>query len=85
MTTLNELSATEIVRNIRERRAKPSDVMEAHLERIAGREMDVGAFQYLDENAALALARDADSQPPRGPLHKPLPKTRRCKLPSPFR
>jgi amidase len=69
MTTLNKLSATEIVRNIRERRAKPSDVMEAHLERIASREMDVGAFQYLDEDAALALARNADTQTPRGPLH----------------
>ncbi|MFV2054045.1 amidase [Aliiroseovarius sp. YM-037] len=69
MTPLNELSATEIACHIREGRTTPSDVMTAHLDRIAAREAEVGAFQYLDADAAMARAQRADRQPPTGPLH----------------
>jgi amidase len=69
MNALNELSATEIARYIREGRVSVSDVMAAHLRRIEARETDVGAFQYLDTDAAMALARNADNRSPIGPLH----------------
>src|SRR5262249_30218696 len=39
------------------------------LDRIAAREEVVGAWQYLDGEAALAAARRRDVEPPRGPLH----------------
>ena len=41
----------------------------ACLDRIAAREGVVGAWNYLDRDAALAAARQRDSEPPRGPLH----------------
>src|SRR5205823_8081645 len=41
----------------------------ACLDRIAAREAVVGAWHYLDPEAALAAARQRDSEPPRGPLH----------------
>src|ERR1043166_5546691 len=41
----------------------------ACLNRIAAREAVVGAWHYLDRDAALAAARQRDSEPPRGPLH----------------
>src|SRR5438094_10369182 len=41
----------------------------ACLDRIAAREAVVGAWQYLDRDAALAAARQRDAEPPRGPLH----------------
>jgi amidase len=69
MTPLNKLSAAGIARYIREGRVTPSDVMADHLHQIEARETDVGAFQYLDTDAAMALAREADSQSPKGVLH----------------
>src|SRR5205814_9867758 len=41
----------------------------ACLDRIAVREPVVGAWHYLDPEAALAAARQRDAEPPRGPLH----------------
>jgi Asp-tRNA(Asn)/Glu-tRNA(Gln) amidotransferase A subunit family amidase len=41
----------------------------ACLDRIAARESIVGAWHYLDRDAALAAARRRDAEPPRGPLH----------------
>src|SRR5947207_7207245 len=41
----------------------------ACLDRIAAREGVVGAWHYLDPEAALAAARQRDAEPPRGPLH----------------
>ncbi len=69
MTALNKLSATKIAELIREGLTKPSEVMASHLDRIATRETQVGAFHYLDKDAALALAEHADSIAPKGPLH----------------
>ena len=69
MTALNRLSATKIARMIRERSTKPSVVMAAHLDRIAAREAEVGAFVHLDANRAMERARAADDQPATGPLH----------------
>nr|WP_306266464.1 amidase [Pararhizobium sp. IMCC3301] len=69
MTAFNNLSATVIAWMIREREILPSAVMAAHLERIAEREADIGAFVHLDADRAMQRARDADSQPAKGPLH----------------
>ncbi|HEX6442564.1 MAG TPA: amidase [Stellaceae bacterium] len=41
----------------------------ACLDRIAAREPIVGAWHYLDRDAALAAARQRDAEAPRGPLH----------------
>src|SRR5258707_14892453 len=43
--------------------------MTACLDRIAAREKVVGAWHFLDPAAALAAARQRDSEPPRRPLH----------------
>ena len=41
----------------------------AYLDRIAAREPAVGAWHYLDRDAALAAARRCDASAPSGPLH----------------
>jgi len=69
MTAFNRLSATVIARMIREGSATPSAVMAAHLERIAAREPEVGAFIHLDADRAMERARVADHQPAEGALH----------------
>ena len=69
MTALNRLSATEIARLIRDGSTTPSAVMAAHLQRIAAREADVGAFIHLDADRAMQRARVADGQSAKGPLH----------------
>lgn len=66
---MNQRPAHEIARAIREGETTPSAVMQAHLDRIAAREAEVGAFQHLDAQAALERAGQADDQPPKGPLH----------------
>ena len=66
---LETLTATEIVREIREGRASCEDVMRACLARIEAREAEVGAFIYLDPDRALAKAREADRAGPQGPMH----------------
>ncbi|MBE1285214.1 MAG: amidase [Rhodobacteraceae bacterium] len=66
--TLNHLDACEISRHIRSGEAKPSQVMQAHLERIAAREPQVGAFIHLDADRAMDLAREADAKEPSGLL-----------------
>lgn len=69
MTALNRQSATEIARMIREGSTTPTAVMAAHLDRIAAREGEVGAFAYLDADRAMERARAADDKPATGPLH----------------
>lgn len=69
MTALNRISATEITRMIREGKTTPSAVMAAHLDRIAAREADVGAFIHLDADRAMERARAADDKPATGALH----------------
>jgi amidase len=69
MTELEHLSAAGMARAIRAGDTTPSAVMKAHLDRIAAREAEVGAFIHLDAERAMERAREADRQPAMGPLH----------------
>ena len=69
MKPLYELTATEIVREIAAGRATCTAVVRACLDRIAEREPQVQAWQYLDPELALARARALDASGSRGPLH----------------
>ena len=69
MTGLERLSAAEMAHAIRAGETTPSAVMKAHLDRIAAREAEVGAFIHLDADRAMSRAREADRQPPKGLLH----------------
>ncbi len=69
MSDLCRRSANELARLIRIREVKPSEVMQAHLERIALREAVLGAFQHLDADRAMDRALAADNRQSDGPLH----------------
>ena len=62
-------SAREAAQAIAARRLAAETLVAACLERIAARETVVGAWQYLDPDAALAAARRCDASAPSGPLH----------------
>jgi amidase len=68
-TPLNELTATEIVRAVTDGTASCEAVARACLERIAAREPQVEAWQYLDPEYVIAQARALDKRTPHGPLH----------------
>ncbi len=57
---LNELSATEIVRQISSRRITAQEVMNDCLARIREREGQIGALVALDEGLAMERARESD-------------------------
>ena len=63
------LTAREIAREIAAGGLRSEDAVAACLERIAAREPTVGAWHYLDREAALAASRQRDAAPPMGPLH----------------
>src|SRR5712672_74782 len=63
------LSARAAAQEIAAGRLTAEALMTACLDRIAAREKVVGAWHFLDPAAALAAARQRDSEPPRGPLH----------------
>jgi amidase len=63
------LSARAAAQEIAAGRLTAEALAVACLDRIAAREPVVGAWHYLDPAAALAAARQRDSEPPRGPLH----------------
>lgn len=63
------LTLTEIASRIRGGDLSSEAVVSACLERIGEREGQVGAWQWLDAEGALAAARAADRAPARGPLH----------------
>src|SRR5579864_6267981 len=63
------LSAREAAREIAAGRLSATALVAACLERIAAREAVVGAWHYLDRDAALAAARRCDASEPGGPLH----------------
>jgi len=63
------LSARAAAQEIAAGRLTAEALMTACLDRIAAREKAVGAWHFLDPAAALAAARQRDSEPPRGPLH----------------
>jgi amidase len=69
VTDLRSLSAREAAQRIAERQLTAEALVTACLDRIEAREPVVGAWQYLDREAALAAARRRDAEPPRGPLH----------------
>jgi len=62
-------SARALARDIAAGRTSAEAAMRGCLDRIAAREAAVGAWQHLDPEAALAAARRADGEAPRGPLH----------------
>ena len=63
------LSARAAAAEVAAGRLTAEALVGAYLDRIAAREPTVGAWHYLDPEAALAQARHADSSPPSGPLH----------------
>src|SRR6516162_8852421 len=69
MPDLRSLTARDAARQIAERRITAEELAAACLDRIAAHEAVVGAWQYLDREAALAAARRRDAEPPSGPLH----------------
>ena len=69
MTALNELTAHQAAQAIRDRACRSEDLVAACLERIESREAEVGAWAYLDGDAALKAARDCDRKRADGPLH----------------
>ncbi len=69
MVELNWQSASTLARMIRAGETTASAVMGAHLDRIAAREAEVGAFVHLDAERAMELAEAADRQPAQGLLH----------------
>jgi Asp-tRNA(Asn)/Glu-tRNA(Gln) amidotransferase A subunit family amidase len=66
---ISSLSARDIAAEIAAGRLSAEAAVTACLDRIAAREAVVGAWQYLDRDAALAAARRVDGMPPGGPLH----------------
>jgi Asp-tRNA(Asn)/Glu-tRNA(Gln) amidotransferase A subunit family amidase len=69
VTDPRSLTAREAARQIAERRLTAEALAAAYLDRIAARETVVGAWQYLDRERSLAVARQRDAEPTRGPLH----------------
>ena len=69
MKPLNELSASEAVTAIKAGEMTSEALVLACLERIGARENDVGAWQFLDADIALAQARACDSRDAVGLLH----------------
>lgn len=68
MKPLNELTATEMTAAVRAGRASCEDITRACLERIAEREKDVQAWQYLHPEQAIAEARARDRSDRKGAL-----------------
>ena len=60
------LSARDAAREIAAGRLSATALVAACLERIAASEAAVGAWQYLDRDAALAAARRCDASAPKG-------------------
>ena len=67
--TLNKLSFSQMVFQIRAGKVSSEAIMLACIERIEQREADVGAFVHYDADVALASARQADQCAVKGPLH----------------
>ncbi|HUI18522.1 MAG TPA: amidase [Alphaproteobacteria bacterium] len=65
---LNELGAAEAARRLARGEITAAALVEACLARIAEREAIVGAWQFLDRDAARAAALECDRKRARGPL-----------------
>ncbi|HUG17074.1 MAG TPA: amidase, partial [Thermomicrobiales bacterium] len=68
MDDLTGMTATELARAIRERRASSTEVVQAHLTRIEQRNPALNAVITLDAEGALQLARQADARIAGGPV-----------------
>ena len=68
MSNLIQLSATQAATDIAQQRLKPSALVAAYLERIDAREPQVGAFDQVARDSAMALAKQFDQQAPNGLL-----------------
>src|SRR3954451_15487101 len=66
---LNTLSGLDAARRIASGEITSEALVRACLERIAERDADVRAWQFLDPELALSQARALDRNPARGPLH----------------
>jgi amidase len=66
---LNELSATEAARLIREGKVTSVELVRACLDRIEAREPKVKAWATIDPELALSQAKERDRGPVRGALH----------------
>lgn len=66
---VHRLTATDAAARIRARELSAETLVRACLDRIAAREETVGAWTYLDADAALEAARRSDRVAPAGPLH----------------
>jgi Asp-tRNA(Asn)/Glu-tRNA(Gln) amidotransferase A subunit family amidase len=69
MGALNTLSAVEAARQIAAGKLTSQALVRDCLERIAARESEVQAWEYLDQEAAIRHAKAADAAPSRGLLH----------------
>ncbi|MEA2245143.1 MAG: hypothetical protein QOD24_4699 [Solirubrobacteraceae bacterium] len=69
MTDAWRLSATEAARLLAARELSSEELVTACLERIAAREPELHAWAQLDDEVALAQARERDAEPSRGPMH----------------
>ncbi len=69
MTALHQLTATQIVAEIRAGRATAEAVVRDCLDHIAATEPEVQAWAWLDPDLALEQARAVDRRPTPGPLH----------------
>ena len=68
MTALNELTATEMAAAVRAGRTTCEAITRACRERVAARETEVQAWQYIDPEQAIAEARTRDRSDRRGAL-----------------
>ncbi len=69
MTQPNELTAVEAAQAIARGTMTSVELVQACLAQIHAREAEIGAWTHLDDEAALAQARDCDQRPAQGPLH----------------
>ncbi|MBM3359015.1 MAG: amidase [Betaproteobacteria bacterium] len=68
MTALNELTATEMVAAVRSGRTTCEAITRACLDRVAARERDVQAWQYVNPDQAIADAKARDRSDRKGAL-----------------
>jgi amidase len=68
MTALNELSATEMVAAVRAGRTTCEAITRACLERVAAREQEVRAWQYINPDQAIVEAKARDRSDRKGAL-----------------
>jgi Asp-tRNA(Asn)/Glu-tRNA(Gln) amidotransferase A subunit family amidase len=69
MADLFRLSASEAAARIREGKLTSEALVRSCLERIHSRESQVKAWVHLDDDFALAQARECDRSASRGPIH----------------